>query len=159
MKNMKKVFAFGGAFCALLILTACGTTKKEGTVSCTLHQKNVLANYELDSTYKIYYQGDVVNKVETVEVIASDDAEVLSLFEDTLNTTYKTMNDTYGGYDYSVKNESNKVTATTTIDYTKLDLLQLVQDDTSMKSIVNADNKITLDGIKSLYTQMGAECE
>lgn len=87
------------------------------------------------------------------------DYDVLTLFEDKINSTYKAMSDAYGGYNYSVTNTSSKVTATTAIDYTELNLKQLVQDDSSMKFIVNDKNEITLEGIKFLYIQMEAQCD
>ncbi|MBE6152121.1 MAG: DUF1307 domain-containing protein [Firmicutes bacterium] len=159
MKKVKKIL--GIVSCLLFVIflvSGCGT-EEEKTLSCALYRKDVVSNYELNSTYEIYYTGDVVNRVETVEVVSSSDESIIDLFETTLNSTYESMNDAYGGYDFTVTKEAGKVTATTKIDYTKLDLEQLIKDDSSMKSIVNNDNQITVDGIKKLYEQTGAECK
>lgn len=159
MKKFKGIL--GLVSCLLfvvLLVSGCGT-EEEKKLSCTLYRKDVVNNYELDSTYVVYYKGDVVNRVETTEVISSSDDAILELFDSSLNSTYEAMNNAYGGYDYTVTKAEGKVTSVTKIDYTTLNLEQLVTDDSSIKSIVNEDNQITIDGIKQLYEQTGAECK
>lgn len=160
MRKSKNILCIAVCLTLALTLSGCGEKKlEERTLTCTLYQKNVINNYELNSTYKIYATGEVVNKVETTEVVNSDDETVIDYFEETLDTSYTSMNNAYGGYDYNITRENGTLTATTTIDYNEMDLEQLATDDASMKAIINEDKKITIEGIKSLYEQMGAECE
>ena len=69
------------------------------------------------------------------------------------------MNDTYGGYDVNITNADGKVTSVAKIDYSKLNIEQLVKDDPSMKNAVNDKNELTVTGIKSMYSAMGITCE
>ena len=68
------------------------------------------------------------------------------------------MNKNYGGYTYSVNKTSEGLTSEATIDYEHVDIKKLVEDQPTMKSYVK-DNKITVEGIKAMYTQMGATCD
>lgn len=74
---------------------------------------------------------------------------------DVVNNTYTKMNESYGGYTYSVNKTSQGLTSKTSIDYEQVDIKKLVEDQPTMKSYVK-DNKITIEGIKAMYTQMGA---
>ena len=156
---MKKILNLIGCVAFCFILSACSKAEvEEKTLTCTLHKKDVINNYELNSTYKVYAKGDAVNKVETTEIVTSDSATVIDYFEETLNSTYKAMNDAYGGYDYEITKEEGKVTSITIINYNELNLNQLANDDASMKLILNDNNQVTVNGLTSLYQQMGAEC-
>lgn len=175
----KKVFGSLLLFlCAVLVTTGCDTktnnnltnkndnknnnqdvVNKEVVTKCTLSKSDSTNGYDVNSTYTVYSTDKIVNKVETVEKVTSTNASVLKQFEDTLNNLYSSMNSKYGGYTFSVTNSNNEVVATTKIDYTKLDIAKLVSDEPSTKSIVNSDNKITLDGILKTYEQIGAVCQ
>lgn len=163
MKKVRKIF--GITICAvavLLLVSGCGSKQavaaEEKTLSCTLHRRDVINNYELDSTYVVYYKNNVVNKVKTTEVVSSSDQTIIDYFKETLDSSYSAMDKAYGGYEYTITPEDGKVTSITSIDYTKINMDQLIKDDASIKSIVNSKNQITVNGIKKLYQQMGAEC-
>ena len=144
----------------VIMLAGCGSVKdEEKTITCTLHKNDVINNYELNSTYEVKAKGEVVTNVTSTEVVSSNSADILSYFEETLNSTYKTMNDTYGGYDVNITNADGKVTSVAKIDYSKLNIEQLVKDDPSMKNAVNDKNELTVTGIKSMYSAMGITCE
>ena len=81
----------------------------------------------------------------------------MDYFENYLNTTYQTFDDTYGGYTYKVTKEDGKVTSDVTIDYNEMDIEQYVEDQPSLKTYVE-DNKILKDGLISIYEDMGATC-
>lgn len=136
------------------------TEKKEEetlkTKTCTLSTD--VSTYQVEATYNIMYKSDVVEKVETVEVVTSDDQDILDTFEDTLNQQYKTMKRTYGGYEFEVTNNGSKVESRVTIDYNKVDMDQLVKDSDELEDYVNSNNRLTVDGITKLYKSMGATC-
>lgn len=152
---MKK-FLFIIPVLVVSLLVGCGN--KGGTIECTLSSKDVVNGYELNSTYKIKYTNDYVNSVETVEVVSSDNSEVLDYFKKNLEDTYKKTNENYGGYDYNVTKDQNKVTANVTIDYSKMNLDQFIKDQPALKSYTK-DGKLLVDGVKSLYEAMGATCK
>ncbi len=157
---MKKILGIGlAAVCVLGLATGCGASEEQKTMTCTLERKDVTNGYELASTYKVYYTGKAVDKVETVETVTSDDDEILETFKTTLNTTYDSMNKAYGGYTFNVTKKDKEVKSETTIDYSKLDVEQLIKDEPTMKNYVDSKNKITLSGITSMYEAQGATCK
>ena len=137
-----------------LALTGCG--KKSGTIKCTMDKD--LTYYKIESTYKINYTGKTVDSVETVERAITDNSTVLDTLEKTLKETYENANKTYGGYTIDIKKSDKDVVSTVTIDYNKMNISQFVKDQPSLKSYVDGD-KLTVDGIKSIYVAMGATCE
>ena len=141
----------------VLLLTGCMKEEK-GKITCTLNSNDVINNYKLDAKYVINYVNDIVEFVETEEIVTSSDSSTLSYFENYLNDTYKKMNDSYSGYEYSITNANGKVTAKVKIDYNKMDINQYIIDQPSLKSYVK-DNKFKKDGLKSIYESMGAECQ
>ena len=156
MKKFIKVLVV--ALCTLL-LVGCSSKEKNVITTCTLTSDQSASGYKLNSTYKIYSTNDAVTKVETTEVVTSDNEAIRDYFVSTLETSYKTADKAYGGYTYEVINEYDKVTSTVTIDYTKMDLNKFIKDNSSMKSYVNKDNKITLAGAKNIYESLGATCK
>ena len=151
----------------LFLLTGCGEETKEdviqevpkqATVHCELSSRDVINGYETTAEYTIYYTGDYVDKVDTVETIISDSTEILDTMEAYINTTYDSMNNAYGGYTYEVKKEDGKVISNVEIDYTEMDLDSYVTDQPLMANYVK-DGKFLLDGIVEIYEATGATCE
>ena len=151
----------------LFLLTGCGEETKEdviqevpkqATVHCELSSRDVINGYETTAEYTIYYTGDYVDKVDTVETIISDSTEILDTMEAYINTTYDSMNNAYGGYTYEVKKEDGKVISNVEIDYTEMDLDRYVTDQSLMTNYVK-DGKFLLDGIVEIYEATGATCE
>ena len=126
-------------------------------MTCTLHTNDVVNEYTLDATYVVTYKNDLVYNVESTEIIKSNSSKVIDYFNDYVNNTYTKMNESYGGYTYSVNKTSQGLTSKASIDYEQVNIKKLVEDQPTMKSYVK-DNKITIEGIKSMYTQMGATC-
>ena len=131
---------------------------KSGSITCSLYSKDVVNNYELTSTYIINYTGEFVDSVNTKEVVDSDVSSILDTLEETLNSTYSASNDVYGGYTYKITRSDNEIISDVFIDYKKMDLEQFVTDQPVLKSYMK-DGKLTVEGIKSIYTSMGATCE
>lgn len=162
---MKKVIKSLLALSLIVLLVGCGEKKetkeeiKEKTYKCTLTSNDIVNGFKLESVYEIYATGDVVKKVKTEEKVTSDDETILDTFENTLNTTYEAADKNYGGYDYSVTRNDNEVLSITTIDYTKMNLKQYIKDNSALSQYVNDNNELTAEGIKSLYTSMGATCD
>ncbi len=156
---MKKGVKFLVISLFVLLLVGCTSKEEKVVKTCTLNSDQSSSGYTLNSTYKIYATNDVVTSVETEEIVTSENKQIRDYFESTLNTSYKTANETYGGYTYNIKNEDNKVSSKVTIDYTKMDLEKFINSNTSIKAYVNKDNKLTLEGVKKIYENLGAICE
>lgn len=145
------------ALSSVLILTAgCGEEKQ---MKCTLSQNNDTNGYQLTSTYNITSQNGIVKKVQTEENIESGKEEIINAFKQTLETTYSSMNENYGGYDYNITAATNKLTSKVTIDYEKVDLEKLAKNEPSTKSMLNSKNQVTLSGLQKVYENMGATCK
>ena len=155
MKKSLKIFSL---VVIVVILCGCGIKQKKTTVNCKLSQKNPNNGYELKATYTIYATNGVVDTVKTTEEITSNEESILNYFNTNLNSTYENYNNKYGGYKYKVIMENGKVTSTVSIDYSKMDLKKLVKDNMNMKSAINNENKLKLEGIKSIYKSVGAIC-
>lgn len=155
---MRKFILIGIMIFSVAILSGCGTQKMK-TVTCTLDRNDIENGYQMTATYEIYTDGEIVDKVKTVEKVFSDNDEVLSSFENYLNNVYEPMNDRYGGYDVDIKKDSDSLTSTVVIDYKKVDIEKLLTDQPSMSSMVNDENQILLASIKTSYSMNGAVCE
>lgn len=156
---MKKGVKFLVVSLLTVLLVGCSSKEEKVVKTCTLNSDQSASGYTLNSTYKIYATNNVVTSVETEEVVTSENKQIRDYFESTLKTSYETAEKTYGGYTYTVKNEDDKVSANVTIDYTKMDLEKFINSNAAMKSYVNKDNKITLEGAKKIYEGLGATCE
>lgn len=153
---MKKYFMVLTLIITVFMVSGCG--KKEIMKTCTLTQTNSVQGYKMENEYKIYGTGKVVDKVITTETIISDNDEILDYFEEYVNSTYKTMNDNYGGYEYSIKRDNDKLISKTTIDYNKMNVKKYVEDNSIMKNYANSDNQLLISGITQIYELMGATC-
>ncbi len=151
---MKKLLIVLGM---VFLLSGCGE-KEIKSLHCTIHSKNVIDGYEVNSTYDAVGEKGYAKTVTTKEETVSDSAETLDLFEETIKTTYKNMNDTYGGYTYTVNRESNKVVADVTIDYSKMNLNKMLEDQPVLDKYIK-DGKMLMSGLQKMYEDLGATCE
>ena len=133
-------------------------TKDDSIIKCSISKMEV-EDYSISSSYEIHSTDGVVDKVTTIETVETDDESILSTFEEQLETTYETANETYGGYTYKIEKDDNKLTCTVEIDYKEMNLEKYVEDNPIMKSFTNENNKITVTGIKTIYESIGAICE
>ena len=132
-----------------------GQTETESKIVCTLSSMN--SDYTLNATYTIYYEGKYVDYVHSIENLKSDNETVLNTIYSSTLSSYKKMKDNYGGYDFNVDKTGNTVVASTKIYYSRMNLQRYITDNPSMKNYVE-NNKLLVDGVKSLYTQIGAKC-
>ena len=145
----------------ILVILSVGCEKEDTevkSISCTLSTNDVVNGYQLNSVYKINYVDKYVKSVNTEEIVTSENEDIINTFEETLNNTYQKTNEAYGGYDYKVTKEVGKVTSTVTIDYSKMNLEQFINDQPSLKNY-SKDNKLLLEGIQKMYESLGATCK
>ena len=127
------------------------------TMVCT-HKSNQSKNgYMLETKNVVKYKGDYVVKVNTTEIITSNDKEVLNKFEDSFKKTDLYNKDTYGGYTYNITNKNGKVVNNIVIDYRKFDMKKFLKNNVAMEKYVK-DGKLTVDGEKKYYKATGAKC-
>ena len=141
----------------LLFISGCSSNwLKKST--CTLHREDLALGYDVDSLYEIYYLGNTVDHVKTIESISSENKEILVSLKASVSSTYDRMNSLYGGYSYKISESKNKITVTTTIDYNKVDIAKLSNELSEYSEIIN-NNKITYSGLTNMYIGIGATCD
>lgn len=141
----------------VILISGCGKSNKEVISTCTLNSDQSSNGYKLTSNYEIHSKDGSVYSVVTKENVESDNEQVRSYFKKTLEDSYNTANESYGGYTYNVTEDGNKVISDVTIDYSKMDLDKFIKDNSQMKTYIK-NNKISLDGMKKIYEALGATC-
>ena len=121
---------------------------------CT--RTGVMEGGNADLSYEIYYTGKVLNRVESTEMVTSDDEEILDQYEG----AYRAIHAHYEGleyYDTSVIRTDNSVTSKITIDYDHIDIDELI-------SIEGNDNNVFEDEVpkiakwRALARKVGMKC-
>ena len=154
---MKKKFLLIMLLVMTLLVTGCGSGKKETKVmSCSL-KGTITQGVETNSNYKVTYEGDYVKVIETEEVIVSDDITYLETVKDKVESIYSPYKDVEH-YNYNVKVEGNTLTSTTEINYSKIDMNELFKINSAIGTLME-DNKLKVSDVKKLYKQMGITCE
>lgn len=155
---MKKIVMGTTIFLCIFLLTGCNNNK-EVTVNCTYKATEVGNKYSLEANYVIKGKGDVAKSVSSTEIVTSDDSEILDYFEEYLNDTYENLNETYSGYIYKITRNDNQITSKVDINYNAMNIEKYIEDNTEMKKYVNSKNKLTIEGLKKIYKEMGATCK
>lgn len=150
---MKKIIVLGVAL--LILMTGCGMSEEKKMVCTRTANMN---GVKLDFRYEVTYQGNNVNKVETTEKVESDSKETLNTYQETVENLYSNF-DNIKHYKYNVEINGNTLISTTDIDYTKIDMDELLEIDSSVQQLLNDNNKIDLDKITQVYESTGAVCE
>lgn len=156
---MKKIIKCLALFLFVLVISGCNSKLSYKESVCTLENDQSKSDYKAQTTYKIYSKNDIVKKVYSKETLKSNSKEILDYFKNLYEKQYDAQNKNYGGYKYSIKIDGNNLISDITIDYTKLDLDKFIKDNSAMKSYVNEENKLTVDGIIKMYESLGASCK
>lgn len=139
----------------MFIITGCGKDKYK---ICKLDLNNKSDNYILDATYKVYYSKGYVTKVEKSEIYESDDEDILKYFNDSKSIEYKNLNELYQGYSYDIKLLDGSINIASKVDMSTLDINKMVKDGFIDKGYTS-NGRITLNGIKYVYTSKGFNCD
>lgn len=150
---MKKIIILGVAL--LILATGCGTETEEKMV-CTRTAN--LNGVEMDLRYEVTYEGENVNRVQTTEKVTTDSEETLQQYKQQVENIYSNF-DNIEHYNYNVEIDGNTLTSTTDIDYTKIDMDELLAIDSSIEQLLNDNDKIGLDNITQVYETAGATCD
>lgn len=151
MKPLKIMFLLVVFIC----MSGCGNEKY---FVCTIDLDNSKENYSLNATYKVYYDGNYVTKIEKNDYYSSNDLTVLDYFKEYKTLEYDNLNSLYGGFDYSVDLNENDLIFNTTINLEDVDIKKMLSNG-DINSDYVVSNKLTTSGIKYLYKAKGAICE
>ena len=164
---MKKVFVIVSLF--LVIILLCGCEDKENVVingktinTSKMEHKHCTRNGTLDGgevklEYDIYYTGDVLNVVKSLEKVISPDENILNSYEQ----AYKGIHAHYIGldnYDTEVVRGDTSVTSLMNINYDEIDIDELIRIEGEEDNIF--DNKVpSVSKWLEFAKKLGTKCE
>lgn len=131
-------------------------TKKMQTMHCT-RKASASNGIEVELEYELYYKGEDLNILHSVEKVMSANDESLDLYED----AYKKIHANYEGleyYDAKVERGDTTVVSDITINYEKIDIDKLLEIEGEEDNIIE-NGKAKLDKWLSLAKKFGTECE
>lgn len=114
--------------------------------------------YVMGAKFVIYTDDkDVVIRVVGQQILASNNKGKISSLQTKMENTYVEASK-YGGYTYNTKISGKNLIVDTDIDYTKINLEQMAENQPKLKAYLNEDNQYTLSSIQASYMATGAEC-
>lgn len=157
---MKKIVKLSMAILVSLALTGCGdkkaqTNSKELITEC-VRTATIQEGVSVNLNYKVISKDGIVAKIETVEVVTSDDKSVLENFKKSAENTYSPYKDVKY-YDYDITIDKNVLTSKTAIDYENIDTDKLIEIDSANGQLIK-NGKVKLDDVTNLYSSIGATC-
>ena len=168
---MKKIYLLLIPLFAFL-LTGCGSSNTEKLV-CTMERTTqgvtIKMNYTLehDGTYvsgvRFYEEYSLEDVLNILEYDSSNETNKNALsriktVKEQVEQTYTSLDQQYGGYTIDIKTTDNTIVADVKIDYTKMNLDQLIKDNPTLSSYVE-NGKMLLSKMKSQYDATGLECK
>lgn len=106
--------------------------------------------------YNLSFKHKNVTKLETKEIIESEDEELLNTYKESvemISDKYKDLD----FYDTKITQNNNKLIVETKIDYNKIDMKKYNQIEGEKSYIKN--NKLNVDKMKEIYEKNGATCK
>lgn len=173
---MKKLLKYATIILCIGLIAGCTSKKEEKELTKNISKEIELsedgssavctADFDYTNTegfvtgskFIIYTDNNnIVTKVISQEIAESNRDEVLENLRENIEENYGVANQ-YGGYTNNVQTKGNRLTITTTIDYTILDMEKMATDNEELKVYLNKDYKLTLTEIQAMYMAVGAEC-
>ena len=160
---MKKIGTILLLIIVIFSLTACkknDKTKEVGNGEGHLHCERVgVINDEssAEMSYEIYYTGDIINKIESIEKVTSPSRNTL----DTYENSYRTIHSYYEDVEYyetEVVRTEDTVTSYINIDYDHVNIAKLIEIEGTETNIFDENYKPSLTKYKDLAKQAGAKC-
>ena len=152
---MKRKYLFLAVTMLVVFLVTGCSSSEEKTMTCTrtMNQSGMKTNLN----YKVTYNGDYVNRVQSEESIETSDTTTLNTYKEQIEKIYTPYKDVKY-YTYNVTIDGNKLVSTVDINYAKIDTKKLIEIDSANSKLIN-DGKVKLSSVKSLYEQLGATCK
>lgn len=154
---MKKIIISATIITVLILTVIIGYNIKiySGTLVCT-------NTYEEDSvsfktTYKVEYKKKYATKLVSIETINTYDVTLLNDYKTNLEMMYLRFNE-IPHYQNTISIKENTLTSKTIINYSKIDLDELIKVDSSFNEVIK-NNKISITKLKEQYASTGALCK
>lgn len=138
-----------------LYLTACNN--KNGIINCTMSQNEELLGYNITSNYSIIYKDNYVTEVNGQDIIVSDFNDTIEELENELTSGYDELNELYGGHNYNINKEDNKLIIDININFNELKLKEYIEGIPLLTDYYK-NNKLLKDGLILYYEDGGYQC-
>ena len=130
---------------------------KKTLYKCTRIIDQSASSYKIKTYFDIYAYKNDTNYIEIKEVVYSEEKNILDYYKEELIKMYEDQNKKYGGYTIKSEIENESMTVYAKIDMSKIKLDEFAKDNNVSDYIKN--NKLTLDGAKKIYKDIGATCK
>ena len=125
-----------------------------GTLIC--NYKNNSETMISTLSYKMDFKLKNVTKLETKEIIESEDEELIKTYKSSLEELMNKYKD-LKYYKTKIDNKNNKLIVKTTIEYDKIDMKKYLEIEGKKTYIKH--NKLKVTKLKEIYEKNGAKCQ
>lgn len=146
---MKKLLL---VFFGIILFTGCGA---KNIMKCSYKSKD--HDRTIDLSYSVKYKGNKVKSVKSVEKVSSSDLDVINSYKEDVEFFYEPFK-YIDYYKYNIKSNDKSITVTTSIDYTKIDLNEMIMIDPNIEQLID-DGYIDLELMKISYENLGLKCK
>lgn len=141
----------------IVLLTGCNKEAKNNFILNCSMKKTIVEGVQTNSNYKITHDGEYVETIETEEIIISTNKGYLETVKETVESMYSIYKNV-DHYKYKVTLQGDTLTSTTKIDYSKIDIDELIKINPEMALLIE-DNKLKVSVVENLYNRMGIVCK
>lgn len=166
------------AIVSIFLITGCGNEnkKKEKELTANLSNEIVLSEegasavckadtdmnsdntYVIGAKFVIYADSnDIVTKMISIQLAESNDIQQLQAVMSRTEEDHDLAKE-FGGYEYEISLDGNRLTTKVTIDFTEMDMEKMVEADSSLLTYLNDDYKYTLKEYMRMYEAVGVTC-
>lgn len=110
-----------------------------------------------DLQYEVFYQGDYIQILHSIEKVMSEDQDILDQYE----KAYRDIFANYEGleyYDNEITRAKDSITSDTVINYGKIDMDKLLEIEGEEDNVIE-DGKVKLNTWLEFAEQFGVTCE
>ena len=163
---MKKIMFITVSLLLIITVTACTKEEKadesKESIMNQVHEHCTRTgiiddNSSAEMEYELYYTGDIINRIESTEVVTSTSEETLNTYEE----AYKKIHENYtdiDNYETKIIRTKNSVTSKMYIDYDKIDIKELVELEGEEDNIFE-DNLPKVSKYKEFIKKVGITCK
>jgi len=146
---MKKLLLI---FFGIILFTGCNS---RNVMKCSYKSND--SDKTISLSYKVKHKGSKVLAVESVEKVTSNDKSIIDSYKEDVEDFYEPFK-YVDNYSYKIKSNNKSITVNTSIDYSKIDLNEMMMIDPDIEQLME-DGYIDLDLMKISYENLGLECK
>ncbi|MDD3241552.1 MAG: DUF1307 domain-containing protein [Bacilli bacterium] len=150
---MKKIVCLSVLLLLVFTLTGC---EKAKVMKCS-RTSEISETMKISTEFKITYVNNTVKKVSTIEKLTSKEGTYLEAYKTSVESTYAPYDD-IKYYNYDIEIEDDTLITKVNIDYSKIDLKELIKADTNNSELIS-EGKIDFKKLVELYKSIGSTCK